>query len=226
VLLVRHSRVRRHPLLDLRLLDIQTFTVSTFGGCFTRVALNGTPFLLPLMFQLGFGLSPFDAGVLVFFYMIGNLAMKAVTTPLLLRFGFRTVLLVNGVLLSASILAFAAFSPAVPAVAIAVTLLAGGMVRSLQFASLNTLAFADVPNAQRPGATMLSSAMMHLSNSLAVVIAALTLNLTHFIPNVQTNSLASFAVAFLVLAAFGVAALPYFWRLAKDAGAEVTGHSA
>lgn len=223
VLLLRHSQRYRHALLDLRLLDIPTFSTSTLGGSFTRIALNGTPFLLPLMFQLGFGLSPFDAGVLVFFYMFGNLSMKAVTTPVLQRFGFRSVLLVNGVLLSLSIVAFAAFSPTIPTAVIAGTLLAGGMIRSLQFTCLNTLAFADVPPRQRPAATMLATAMQHLSNSLAVGVAALSLNLAHVVPHVQATSLTAFAVAFLVLASFGVLAMPFFWKLAKDAGAEVTG---
>jgi MFS family permease len=220
--LLHHSKKQRHSLLDVSLLQIPTFSVATLGGSFTRIALNGTPFLLPLMFQLGFGMNPFDAGLLVFFYMLGNLVMKVITTPIMQRFGFRTILLANGAMLSASIAAFTTLSPAMPVAIIALVLLIGGMVRSLQFASLNTLAFADVPDHQRPQATMLASAMQHLSNSLAVGVAALALNISTYLVDGQSHHLDSFAVAFGVLAAAGVAAMPFFWRLAKDAGAEVS----
>ncbi len=222
MLLLRHSRRRPHALVDLKLLAIPTFAVATLGGSLTRIALNGTPFLLPLMFQLGFGFNAFDAGMLVLFYMLGNLVMKAVTTPVLQQFGFRNVLVGNGVLLALSIFVFAALSPAVPFALTAFALLLGGLIRSLQFTGLNTLSFADVPTRQRPAATMMSSAAQHLSNSLGVGVGALTLNLARYVPGYGEDPLLPFALGFLVLAFFAVVSMPFYWRLAPDAGAEVS----
>jgi hypothetical protein len=75
---VRHARRHPSPLLDLAAAAVPTFAFSTVtAGFAARVAISMTPFLLPLMFQIGFGASAFEAGLMVLVYMVGNLAMKA-----------------------------------------------------------------------------------------------------------------------------------------------------
>jgi hypothetical protein len=148
-LAVRHLVRANNPLLDLTAFKVQTFAISTLSaGTIFRVAINATPFLLPLLFQVGFGLRPVDAGMLILAYFLGNLGMKTVTTPTLRRFGFRSVLVVNGVIASLSIMACAAISPQTPQALVVALMLIAGLTRSMQFTALNTLAFADVASSQ------------------------------------------------------------------------------
>lgn len=220
VLAVRHARRHPHALFDLDLLRIQTFAVPTLlGGMLTRLAISGTPFLLPLMFQLGFGLSAFDSGMLILVHMGGNLVMKAGTTAILRTFGFRPVLLANAVLVALSIGAFAFVSPQTPWPLLIALLFFSGAVRSMQFTSLNTLTFADVPPDRRSSATMFASVLQQMPWSVGVAVAAMALSLSE---GDAGPTLAAFGPAFLMLSAVSIAALPFLWTLARDAGAEVS----
>jgi EmrB/QacA subfamily drug resistance transporter len=144
VLAVRHLRSCPHPLLELRLFGIPTFTRGAWGTFLFRLAAAAFGFVLPLLLQLVLGMKPFIAGVLVFGSAIGAFAMKGLAPPVLRRFGFRSVLLFNGALSALSILACIGFGLATPTVCIAVILLAGGFTRSLQFAAHNSVVYADV----------------------------------------------------------------------------------
>jgi hypothetical protein len=154
---VVHARRHPAPLLDLAASTIPTFSLSTLtAGFAARVAISMTPYLLPLMFQIGFGASPFQAGIMLLVYMVGNLSMKSMTTSLLHRFGFRDVIRVNGTLCALSLLACGLLSPATAAPVVYFVLLVAGMTRSMNFTSMSTLAFADVPAQLRAGATTLA----------------------------------------------------------------------
>ena len=65
------------------------------GGFLFRVGVGAIPFLLPLMLQVGFGLTPFESGSLTFASAAGALCMKFTAAPILRRFGFRHVLVSN-----------------------------------------------------------------------------------------------------------------------------------
>ena len=56
-LYVRHAATAKNPILDLKLLRIPTFRAGVEGGSFYRIGVGAIPFLMPLMFQLGFGLT-------------------------------------------------------------------------------------------------------------------------------------------------------------------------
>jgi MFS family permease len=118
VVAVRHFQRTAHPLIDLQALAIPTFAVTIWGGSLFRMAINAAPFLLPLMFQLAFGMDAFSAGLLVLAVFAGNLLMKFVTTPILRRFGFKRVLVVNGVLTALSLAACALLTPGTPGLVI------------------------------------------------------------------------------------------------------------
>jgi MFS family permease len=109
---LRHARQAASPLLSLAPLKIPTFAVGglTGGGVF-RVGVGATAFLLPVMFQLVFGLTAFDAGILIFIYLIGDLSAKTFANALLRRFGFKTVMLVDGVLAVISSIALIVLPP-------------------------------------------------------------------------------------------------------------------
>lgn len=225
-LAVRHLLRARHPLLDLSSFKVLTFAISTLSaGTIFRVAINATPFLLPLLFQVGFGLSPIDAGMMILAYFLGNLGMKTVTTPTLRRFGFRRVLVINGLIASASIMACAAISPRTPQALVIALMLIAGLSRSMQFTALNTLAFADVAASQRSSAATLSSMLQQVAMLFGVAVAAAILNLSRIARDRTALDLVDFRSAFLVIGAIGLVASFRFLALSHAAGAEVSGHA-
>jgi MFS family permease len=113
-LYVVHARKTPAPLIDLSLLKVKTFYASVVGGFIFRVGIGATPFLLPLLLQLGFGLTPFQSGLLTFASAVGAMAMKATAAPILRRFGFRSVLVINAVVSGLFIAATALFTPLMP----------------------------------------------------------------------------------------------------------------
>jgi MFS family permease len=224
-LAIGHFRAKANPLLDLAPLAVQTFAVTALGaGTLFRVAIGATPFLLPLFFQLAFGLDPFLSGMLVLAYMGGNLVMKAVTTRILRRFGFRTVLIGNGLIVGLSIAAFAFVSAATPMPLIVVFLIVAGFCRSMQFTGLSTLAFADVPPPQRGSATTLSAMSQQVGQTLGVASGALILALTQALGSGGGLDAVDFHIAFLATGILAIVSSAGFVGLPRDAGADVSGH--
>lgn len=223
---VRHARRTPTPLLDFRALRWPTFRLSVAtGGFLARLAISATPFLIPLMFQLGFGFDAFQAGMMVVAYMAGNLAMKTVTTPVLRWFGFRPVLIGANLVTAAALASCAFFTRATPQLLIWAVLFAAGLSRSMTFTATNTLTFADVADHEKAGATALSAMLTQLSASLGVGIAALALNLSLALFRRPGLGLIDFRFAFLVVAAIAAAAAAGFLRLDPAAGSEVSGRT-
>ena len=217
---VRHARRAAAPMLDLRALRVPTFALAVISaGFISRVAINASPFLLPLMFQIGFGLNALQAGTMVLIYMAGNLAMKSATTPILKRFGFRRVMLVNGALCAASLFGCALLAPGDPMLMIAPLLLAAGMTRSMNFTSITTLAFADVPDEQRAGASALSTMLAQVAAVLGVALAASVLGASQTLRGAAALALVDFRHAWIVVGLLMVVATAIMGRLAHDAGA-------
>lgn len=223
-LAIRHLRRAAHPLLDLAPMDILTFRITSLtAGLWLRVAISTTPFLLPLMFQVGLGLNAFQAGAFLSVYFAGNLAMKSVTTATLKRYGFRPVVVANGLAVGASLLAMVLVGPGLGVVATGIVLFAAGLVRSMQFTCFSSLAFADVPKASSASASTFASMANQSAMALGVALAAGLLNLSREVSDRAGLALADFRWAF---AGVGVVALMAAWRLRvlpADAGAEITG---
>ena len=218
----RHMRRAANPLLNLDVLSIPTFSTSFVGASLFRVCISTLPFLLPLMFQLAFGLSPLDAGLLVLTVFAGNLVMKFGTTRIIQQWGFRNVLLVNGIVGAASIAACATFDASTPHSLIMLALFIGGLSRSLQFTAYNTLAFADVPQPSMSTASTLFSISFQLSMGMGVAVAALLLRLSmamHGNESVQTSG--DFHLVFIMIAVLAVIAMYDSWRLEAKAGSAV-----
>ncbi|MDB5524981.1 MAG: drug resistance transporter, EmrB/QacA subfamily [Rhizobium sp.] len=225
ILAVRHFRKASSPLLDLSSFRIQTFAMSTLSaGTAGRLAFNATPFLIPLLFQVGFGLPAIETGVYMLVYFAGNLAMKTITTPTLRRFGFRTVLVVNGVIASGSIVACAAISPGTSVLFIYALLFVAGMSRSMQFTALNTIGFADITPAQQSSASTLSSMLQQLAMLLGIAVAAAALNVSQLARHGSSLALVDFRWAFIAIGVIGILSSLRFLKLPDDAGAEVSGH--
>jgi EmrB/QacA subfamily drug resistance transporter len=172
-----HATREKHPLVDFRSLRIRSYAVTIWGGSMFRIAISAVPFLLPLLFQVGFGLNPFASGLLVLAVFAGNLVMKPMTTPILRRYPFRATLLVNGGLNAACIFGCALLTPATPVLVIAALLFASGLTRSMQFTALNTLAFADVPENWMSGANTLFNMVQQLGMAMGIALGAVALRI-------------------------------------------------
>lgn len=223
-LAIRHLRRAPHALIDMAVLKVPTFAFATLSaGTAGRLAVNATPFLLPLLFQVGLGFDAVETGSLVLVYFLGNLLMKSVTTPALRRFGFRALLVGNGVIAALTIGAFAFIDGETPRLPLFVLLIACGLSRSMQFTALTTIAFADVTPAQRGAATTVSAMLQQLSQLLGVAVAATVIRLASYLFP-EGGMLADIRAAFLCIAVIGLVSALRFLALPADAGAEVSGH--
>ncbi|HWT38003.1 MAG TPA: DHA2 family efflux MFS transporter permease subunit [Paraburkholderia sp.] len=221
-----HLRRNPHPVVDLSAFRVKTFAVAMGGGSLFRVSISAVPFLLPLMFQLGFGMNAFHSGLLTLVVFAGNLSMKLVTTPVMRRFGFRPVLLVNGALAALSIASMSLLTATTPLVLMVIVLFASGLSRSLQFTAVNTLSFADVPKPQMSGASTLSSTLTQMTMGMGVALGAIAMRLAAWMHGHDARSVtpADFSVAFVLVAAVGLVAIADVFGLERDAGAHVSGH--
>jgi EmrB/QacA subfamily drug resistance transporter len=208
-----------HPLLSAAALAVPGFRVSFWGGSLFRLGIAAVPFLVPLMFQIGFGFSATRAGLMLMAVFAGNLLMKPWTTPILRRFGFRPVLIVNGVINVAAIAACALISPSLPLAFAFVILFVSGLARSMQFTTLNTIAFADVPAEILNGANTLSAAIEQLAMGLGIALGAFAWHFGNAIaPAIGGTAAAPFRLAFLVVALAPLVAMHSYFRLPPRAG--------
>jgi EmrB/QacA subfamily drug resistance transporter len=222
-LYVIHARRTPNPIVDFSVMRIPTFFASLVGGLFPRILIGGTPFLMALLLQMGFGMTPLQAGSITCAGAIGALGMKATAAPLLRRFGFRRTLIVNAVLIAATSALFMVFSSATPLWVIFLVLLSSGFFRSLQFTAMNTMAFADVGPEQLSRASALSAIGQQTMQALGVAVAALVVHAVMLALGRDELGAAVVTPTFGLLAAFSLLSIPFFARLSKDAGAAMTG---
>jgi EmrB/QacA subfamily drug resistance transporter len=223
---VRHMHRVAHPLIDFACLRMNTFAVSIWGGSLFRIAIMATPFLLPLLFQVAFGLNAFQSGILVLTMFAGNLMMKTATTPLLRNFGFRTMLIANGVLSAILIAGCGFLVPQTPRIAIMLLLFLHGLSRSMQFTSLNTLAFVDIPKSLMSSATSFAAVVQQMGMGLGVAVGAVMLRAAAWMRGEHSGlpSLMDFHIAFWMVGFLALLAVIDCFGLEPHAGAEVSGH--
>ncbi|WP_414707890.1 DHA2 family efflux MFS transporter permease subunit [Pusillimonas sp.] len=178
LLYIWHARRHDHPIVDLSLLKVRSFAIATLGGNLCRLTVGASPFLLAMMLQVGFGMSAFSAGMITFSSAAGALLMKLVATPVISRFGFKRVLVVNAVIAGVLVMVCGLFNAQTPIWIMIGVLVIGGLSRSLQFTAVNTLTYADLGSREMSRASSFSSMMQQLAISLGVGGAALVLNLS------------------------------------------------
>jgi EmrB/QacA subfamily drug resistance transporter len=216
----RYARLRQEPALDLSLMSVRTFRVSTLAGGVSRTGINAVPFMLPLLFQIGFGLSPVMSGTLTFVVSLGSLAIRPVSVRLLGLFGFRDLLIGNGIVCAAVIAGFALTTAATPHWLVFLHVLVLGVVRSVQFVTTNTLTYVDVPATKLSRATSLGGVIQQLTVSFGVTIAAAMLGV--IAGAARLPDVADFHVAFVLIALLTLSATPGFLLLAPGDGAHVS----
>ncbi len=221
-LYVRHARTTRAPVLDLKLLSVPTFRVSIIGGSLFRIGIGAMVFLLPLLFQLVFGLTPFASGALTFAGAIGAILMRATAAPILHRFGIKRVVTYNAAIAAGLIAACALFVPGASHLFIIALLLVGGFFRSLQFTSINSLAYADLETRSMSQATSFTSVAQQLSISAGVTVAALILETLRYSRGTSAILVSDFQIAFLIVGAISLSCILFVLPLPKDAGSALT----
>jgi MFS family permease len=224
-LALRHMRTAAHPLVRIDALRIRSFFVSSVsGGTISRAAISATPFLLPLMFQLAFGLSPLQSGGLLLIYMAANLLMKLVTNTILRRFGIRTVMVTTTVVAGAAIALCALIAPGSHPLLNGLILAFAGASRSMQLTTLTMANFADIAPAQRQPASVLSSLTQQVGMGAGVAIGALLLSTSESLRGTAMLDVMDFQIAFVIAGALSVLAAGSFMTLARDVGNEISGY--
>ena len=222
---VRHLNRRDEPLLKLGVCSIPSFRMATMtAGTLGRIAINATPFILPLLFQVGFGLSAIEAGMLVLVYFLGNLCMKSLTTPIMRRFGFRQVLILNGLAAALAIAALAIVEADLARPLLWGALFFAGATRSLQFTALNTLAFADIVAADRATSATLSSVTQQIALLLGVALSVAMIRVSETTRGAEATELVDLRLALFGMALVGATSALCFLALSPEAGREVSGH--
>lgn len=212
-LYVWHARRAANPIIDLSLLRTQTFAVSILGGNLCRFSVGATPFLLAILLQVGFGMTPFAAGMITFTSAAGALFMKLIVTHVIGRFGFKPILTYNALLTGAFVMACAFFQANTPVWLIIVVLFIGGVFRSLQFTAVNTLTYADLSSAEMSRASSFAAMAQQLGISLGVGCAALILNLSMDWRGATQLAQVDVMWAFVIIGGLAMAAYFSFARL-------------
>jgi EmrB/QacA subfamily drug resistance transporter len=219
-----HAARTSFPLLRLGLFRIRTFAAAVGGSFFTRLGIGGVPFLLPLLYQEGLGLTPVQSGLLIMPQALAALSTKFFIVKLLENTGYRMVLISNTIMLGIMLMLFATIGTTTPIWLIVLQAFVYGALTSTQYTSMNSLAYADVPGKRASNASSIASTMQQLSISFGVAAAGLTTVIfipdrLHSIPGEMVNGLHE---SFLALGAFTILSTLVFSQLRAQDSAEKT----
>jgi EmrB/QacA subfamily drug resistance transporter len=220
---LRQFRNSPHPLLDISVFRIPTFRASIFGGAMFRLGAGCLVFLLPLLMQVAFGMTALASGLVTFASAAGSMTMKLSARPILNRFGFRTVLIVNGAISAATIAMCALFTHSMPALMIFALLLVAGFFQSLQYTATQTIAYADIDSGQMSTATSIASMAQQLSRGFGIALIAVLLHLSLSWRGASSFAMPDFQIAFVGAGLMSLVSLLFFLPLEPNAAAELSG---
>ncbi len=224
-----HTQRIEHPLLDFFNLRIPTYSVTVLTGSLTRIGVDAVPYLMPLMFQIGFGLTAFQSGLLLLATALGNLGMKAFTTRILQRFGFRSVALNNAAIAGCLIIACGLLTPGTPLPVILGVIFCYGLSRSMQFSTLATLAYADISDARKSSASTLWSVAQQMTIGMGIAFGALALRVAAYLRGEEVDAsgahftLGDFQWAFAMAGLVTLVSVIGYRGLSHDAGSNIGG---
>lgn len=224
--IVAARRKPKSSFIDLESMRLKTYSLSVYGASAFRISVSVLPFLLPLMFQIAFGLNAFASGLYLLALFAGDLTMKTIVIQTLRRFGFRRLLIVNGIITAASIALCATLSPWTSPVLIVAVLFVHGACRSLEFTCMTTLAYTEIPTERMSRANGFLSAVMQLSMGMGIAVGAVTLRLVAHAHghSAAAPQLRDFHMAILFMAILALAPVLESLNLPSDAGAATSGH--
>jgi EmrB/QacA subfamily drug resistance transporter len=205
-----------HPILDVTLLKIRTFRIGVLAGGMSRIGINGLPYLLPLMLQIGFGKSALESGLLVSVTCVGIVLVRPAVAPLLRWLGFGRLLVLNTLAATACIAAFASLNRASGDGLIFGLIFIFSLARGMQFATLNTLSYADIPRERLSSSTSLGGVVQQITMGFGVSISAALLQA--FSGPTGLIDPAAFRTTFIVLAVIAFIATGGFLTLRPQDG--------
>ncbi|TCU27183.1 MFS transporter [Rhizobium laguerreae] len=223
---LRHARKHPSPIMDFSLMKVPSFGTSVIAGSLTRITQGAQPFLLPLLFQIGFGLSAAAAGQIIIATALGALAMKPMAKFVFRRLGFRRSLILNGILGTIGYGLCAAFRPDWPMPLIFVVLVLSAFFLSFQFTAYNTIAYDEISKERMSSATSFYTTFQQLMLSLGICIGALALHGSMALSGTETPALGDFSAAFIVVTIISITATFWNLRFSPTAGEEITGYKA
>lgn len=215
-------RRSRHPLFNLNVFTARTFRAASIGGFVYRLTISAVPFLLPLMFQSGFGWDPLHAGAMLAAVFVGNIGIKPATTPLIRRFGFKPVLVFASLASAVTFVLCSLLEATTPQTLIFGLLLASGAFRSIGFSAYASVQYADIERAQLPSANAVSATLVQLAAGTGIALGALFLRLFETSQALGTDATAPYRGAFLVMAALMMLSTVDSLLLPRHAGAEIS----
>src|SRR3954466_910599 len=224
-LYIRHARTAKDPILDISLMKIPTFGTSVIAGAITRLTQGAHPYLLPLMMQLGFGLSAAQSGTMTLATALGSIAAKPVAPSLLRRFGFRDTLTVNGFFASAGYAVCGLFRPGWPLPLMFLVMVTSGFFMSIQFTGFNTIAYDEIEQDRMASATSFYTTFQQLMLSMGICAGAAGLQAAMVLRGHGRPQFPDFTAAFWTVAAVSLTATIWNRRFAHDAGTEISGHT-
>ncbi|MDB5777175.1 MAG: major facilitator superfamily 1 [Herbaspirillum sp.] len=223
-----HAARSAHPLIDFATLKVPTFSVTVVSGSITRIGIGAVPYLMPLLFQIGFGMSAFTSGLLLLASALGNLGMKAFVTPILKRFGFRNAAIGAVSVGGLTTIACGFMAPSTPLAVILIIIFSYGLARSMLFSTLAILAYADIAPPLMNTANTLWSAASQMMIGMGIAYGAVSLRLADYWGGAdavggQHFGLSDFRIAFILAGLLSLASLPGYFGMARDAGAGIGG---
>jgi len=224
-LYIYHARRVRDPILDISLMKIPTFGTSVIAGAITRLTQGAHPYLLPLMMQLGFGLSAAQSGLMTLATALGSIAAKPIAPGLLRRFGFRDTLMVNGLFASAGYAVCGLFRPGWPMPVMFLIMVTSGFFMSIQFTGFNTIAYDEIEQDRMASATSFYTTFQQLMLSMGICAGAAALQGAMVLRGHHAPQFPDFTAAFWTVAAVSLTATIWNRRFSHEAGTEISGHT-
>ena len=210
------------PLFNLSVFGTRTFRSTSTGGFIYRLTISSVPFLLPLMFQDGFGWDPLKAGIMVAAVFVGNIGIKPATTPLIRRFGFKPVLVFASLASAVTFALCALLNAQTPEPLIFALLLLSGAFRSTGFSAYASVQYADIVPGQLPSANAISATLVQLAAAAGIAVGALFLRLFESTDVLGADQVAAYKGAFIAMAVLMLVSTVDSLTLHRHAGAEVS----
>jgi EmrB/QacA subfamily drug resistance transporter len=210
-----HAAKKPDPIFSPRLFSIPTLSIGLLGNLFARLGSSCMPFLVPLLLQVSLNYSPLRAGLMMVPVALASMFVKRIATPLITRYGYRTVLLVNTMLVGIAMASFAFVSPEHPVWVLVVQLAAFGAVNSMQFTAMNTVALRDLDTSMASSGNSLLSMVQMLAMSMGVAAAGAVLAgfTGYFGSGGALQTLHSFQATFVCMGLITLASSGIFWQL-------------
>jgi len=211
----RHFKKTEKPLIDLRLLNINSLKVGLSGSLITRLGIGGLPLLLPLMLQTSFGYSPSLSGLLLLPSALANIAIKPFIVNIINTLGYRTVLITNTILLGLCLVVLGFVDKNTPLGYYILLMVLYGSFTSIQMSAMNTVTLSDLDESSASGGNTMLVISQQLSVSFGISVSSLILSF--FSSGALDVDLSqSFHYTFITLAFITIASSFVFTKLSKQ----------